>query len=110
MAPPAAAAGSGGKTSECVRVVVRCRPLFGKEIGEDRKKILFMDPKNAVATLQKPGGEMKDAKDFTYDAVYDGESTQLGIYEDTASGIVESVMEGYNGGARIHVGSGGGYF
>ncbi|MGB2014688.1 MAG: hypothetical protein ACPHSF_04405, partial [Flavobacteriales bacterium] len=37
------------------------------EIAEDRKKILFMDGKTAMASLQKPGGGPKDTKDFTYD-------------------------------------------
>jgi hypothetical protein len=31
-----AAVGAMEKKSECVQVVVRCRPLFGKEIAEGR--------------------------------------------------------------------------
>jgi kinesin family protein 3/17 len=29
--------------SECVQVVVRCRPLFGKELAEGRQRIVDMD-------------------------------------------------------------------
>ncbi|KAK9824688.1 hypothetical protein WJX72_012423 [[Myrmecia] bisecta] len=36
-------------------------------------------------------------KSFTFDAVFDWNSTQQEVYEDTAKPIVESVMEGYNG-------------
>jgi kinesin family protein 3/17 len=34
---------------------------------------------------------------FTFDAVYDWNSNQAQIYEETAKPIVESVMQGYNG-------------
>ncbi|CAD7961349.1 unnamed protein product, partial [Amoebophrya sp. A25] len=91
------AGGGGGKNSECVKVVVRCRPMSGREIEDGRKKVVFMDTKTAMASLLKPEGSEKDTKDFTYDAVYDDGATQQVIYEETASGIVESVMEGYNG-------------
>ena len=45
------------KNAECVKVVVRCRPLFGKELNEGRHQIVFMDRENAMATLKKPGQE-----------------------------------------------------
>ena len=34
---------------------------------------------------------------FTYDAVYGPKSTQQQVYDETAFGLVESVLEGYNG-------------
>ena len=55
-----------------------------------------MDKENAMAFLHKPDGSAQP-KEFTYDAVYDETSTQKEIYDETASGIVDSVMEGYNG-------------
>ena len=34
---------SAGSNSECVRVVVRARPLSGKEQADGRKRIMDMD-------------------------------------------------------------------
>jgi len=93
--PLGSRSGKGG--GECVKVVVRVRPLFGKEINEGREKIVEMDPKRGVAILRKPGGTEKDCKDFTYDAVFDERFTQQQIFEDTALEIVDSVMDGFNG-------------
>eukprot|EP00746_Dinoflagellata_sp_MGD_P163435 gnl/MRDRNA2_/MRDRNA2_91468_c0_seq1.p1 gnl/MRDRNA2_/MRDRNA2_91468_c0~~gnl/MRDRNA2_/MRDRNA2_91468_c0_seq1.p1 ORF type:complete len:785 (+),score=223.52 gnl/MRDRNA2_/MRDRNA2_91468_c0_seq1:99-2453(+) len=91
------AAAEPAKGKEAVRVVVRCRPMFGKEINEGREKIVFCNVKQASIFLQKPGGSDKDGKDFTYDAVFDETVTQAMIFEDTGLDIVESVMDGYNG-------------
>lgn len=35
--------GGNGKDKETVKVVVRCRPLFGKELVEGRKSIVTLD-------------------------------------------------------------------
>jgi len=46
--------------------------------------------------MQKPGsGEVP--KVFTYDFVYGPASTQQQVYDECAFGLVESVIEGYNG-------------
>mmetsp|Transcript_29078 Transcript_29078/g.65812 ORF Transcript_29078/g.65812 Transcript_29078/m.65812 type:complete len:796 (-) Transcript_29078:211-2598(-) len=82
---------------ECVKVVVRVRPLSSKEIAESREKIVEMDLKRGVAILLKPGGSEKDSKDFTYDAVFDEKPSQQQIFDDTALEIVDSVMDGFNG-------------
>ena len=58
------------KSSECVKVVVRCRPLSGGERSDNRVQVVFMDRERAMASLQKPGGGQKDCKEFTYDGVY----------------------------------------
>lgn len=91
------AAAEPAKGKEAVRVVVRCRPMFGKELNEGREKIVFCNLKAASIFLQKPGGTASDGKDFTYDAVFDETCTQAGIFEDTGLDIVDSVMDGYNG-------------
>jgi len=80
-----------------VKVVVRVRPLFGKEINEGREKIVTMDMQRGVAILSKPGGSERDQKDFAFDAVFDETVSQQKIFEDAALEIVESVMDGFNG-------------
>lgn len=88
----------GKADSECVRVVVRCRPLNGKETGDGRQRIVDVDTKSGQIAVRNPaadGGEPPKA--FTFDAVFDWESTQRAVYEYAAQGIVDSVLEGYNG-------------
>ena len=46
--------------------------------------------------LKQPG-DAADGRKFTYDYVYGVQSTQRQVYDDSAFGLVESVLEGYNG-------------
>jgi kinesin family protein 3/17 len=92
-----ATAALGKPKGESVKVVVKVRPLFGKEIAEGRERIVQMDLKRGVAILLKPGGSERDCKDFTFDAVFDETATQQVLFDDTALEIVDSVMDGFNG-------------
>ena len=84
------------KKEETVRVVVRCRPLNSKERGDGREKIVQMDSKRGTVTLQALGSN-EPPKTFTFDQVYDDTTDQAVLYEQTASRIVDSVLEGFNG-------------
>lgn len=89
------AASSAVKGKECVKVVVRCRPLFGKEVAENRQPIVEMDLKAAVASLANPAnGQLKS---YTFDSVYDEHTQQNMFYEEAGYPLVESVFDGYNG-------------
>ncbi|GBG29741.1 Kinesin-like protein FLA10 [Hondaea fermentalgiana] len=83
-------------TRECVKVVVRCRPPNKKEIAEKRKSIVKMNTETGYVTLENPRQE-GSTKGFTFDAVYDKDSTQRMVYDETAFPLVESVLEGFNG-------------
>ena len=83
-------------------MVVRCRPLNEKEIKDGHESVVNMDVKRGLVTLQKYGASNKEAlseppREFTFDAVYDCNSTQRDIYDETFSELVESVLNGYNG-------------
>jgi kinesin family protein 3/17 len=109
MVAAAQVAPSGGKAdTECVRVVVRCRPLNSREQADGRARIVEVDKQRGQVTLQAGGkgdggnaaaaaGGADPPKAFTFDAVFDWESTQREVYENTAAGIVASSLEGYNG-------------
>jgi len=86
---------SDKKAGECVKVVIRCRPMSGQEKIDNRENIVEIDTKDGVARIRRPG--TKDFKDFTFDAVYDENTIQANFYEHTGYAIVESVMDGYNG-------------
>mmetsp|Transcript_13483 Transcript_13483/g.22209 ORF Transcript_13483/g.22209 Transcript_13483/m.22209 type:complete len:802 (+) Transcript_13483:58-2463(+) len=85
------------KSGESVKVVVKVRPLNTTETTNANEKIVRMDMKAGVAILSKPGGSDRDAKDFTFDAVFDESATQQTLYDDTALEIVDSVLDGFNG-------------
>jgi hypothetical protein len=53
------------KKSECVRVVIRCRPLSQKELNEGREKVVVMDKENGEVLVQKSTEELP--KRFTFD-------------------------------------------
>jgi kinesin family protein 3/17 len=88
------------KKEECVRVVVRCRPMSSKEKDDGRQKVVEMDKKRGSVVLhadQTKGGSGEPPKTFTFDQVYDDTSQQEVLYQETAARIVDSVLEGFNG-------------
>ncbi|KAL7292241.1 kinesin-like protein KIF3A [Trichogramma pretiosum] len=83
---------------ENVRVVVRLRPVSGKEIDEHCQSIIKIDTLNNVITVRNPNATREEPpKVFVFDAVFDAESTQVDIYNETARPIVNKVLQGYNG-------------
>uniref|UniRef100_A0A182ISY3 Kinesin-like protein n=1 Tax=Anopheles atroparvus TaxID=41427 RepID=A0A182ISY3_ANOAO len=89
--PPAA-------KNECVQVVVRCRPLNNKELTGNFQKVVDVFPsRGVIEILNCNEASRENKKMFTYDAVYDYNSTQQTIYDEVVRPLVASVMEGFNG-------------
>lgn len=84
---------------EAVKVVVRCRPMNSKETAEGRKPVVDVNSSANMVTIINPDANAisADPKSFTFDAVYDSESTQRAVYDETAYPLVDSVLSGYNG-------------
>ncbi|KAI4504428.1 hypothetical protein M0802_000899 [Mischocyttarus mexicanus] len=83
---------------ENVRVVVRVRPLNGKELDGHSKNIIKVDTLNSEITINNPNAlHGEPPKVFSFDAVFDTDSTQVDIYNETARPIVDKVLQGYNG-------------
>ena len=70
-----------------VRVAVRIRPQLAKEIIDACKSCVSKTP-------EEPQIWMGSNKAFTYDFVYDVESQQTEIYQDTVSDLIEGCFEG----------------
>ena len=85
----------GGDSNECVSVVVRCRPMNSKEKNESRTSIIDIDVAARQVSIKNPSD--KDVKSFTYDGAYDDATQQRVFYEESCFGIIESVLEGFNG-------------
>nr|CAB3259106.1 kinesin family member 3B [Phallusia mammillata] len=88
---------SKSKQSECVKVVVRCRPLNQKEIQENHESVVEMDLKLGQVLVKNPKSASEPTKSFTFDAIYNWNSTQSDIFEETFLTLLESVLNGFNG-------------
>ncbi|XP_045175367.2 kinesin-II 95 kDa subunit-like [Mercenaria mercenaria] len=84
--------------SECVKVVVRCRPLSEKEVQKGFERVVEMNTKRGVIEIRNPKLPPSDPKKtFTFDTVYDWNSKQKDLYEETFRDLVENVLQGFNG-------------
>jgi hypothetical protein len=81
------------KNTECVKVMVRARPMNKKEIDNGSQNVVSIDSSLCSVTIQNEGGP----RTFTFDMVYDGDSLQQTVYDECAFSLVENVIEGYNG-------------
>ncbi|XP_064847875.1 kinesin-like protein KIF3C isoform X2 [Oncorhynchus masou masou] len=95
------------KSSETVKVVIRCRPLNRKEeaatAGVTRTPggvggIVEMDISLGQVVLWNPHGPPGEPrKTFTFDSVYDPSSKQRDLYDETVRPLIDSVLDGFNG-------------
>lgn len=86
------------KKEECVRVVVRGRPLNSKEKEDGRQVVVKVDSSRGEITLMNPKGDLGEGpKVYTFDSTFEPNVEQETVYQNTAYPIVESVLEGYNG-------------
>lgn len=89
---------ASSNSPECVKVVVRCRPLSKGEMSDGKKSTVNIDTKRGQIAIKNPKLDEKEpAKQFTFDIVYNWNTEQITLYQETASPIVDSCLEGYNG-------------
>ncbi|KAJ3160014.1 Kinesin-like protein kif3a [Geranomyces michiganensis] len=83
---------------EAVKVVVRCRPFSEKEKAAGHSNVVTINKEAATVGIIDPKTPNDPLpKTFTFDSVFDIQSTQQEVYNKTARPIVESVLAGYNG-------------
>ncbi|KAJ0172839.1 hypothetical protein K1T71_011978 [Dendrolimus kikuchii] len=80
--------------NECVKVVVRCRPLSDKEKNEGYEEVVQVWPDRGAVQVYNPKGQDKL---FTYDAAYDCTADTQTIYDEMVRPLVASVLDGFNG-------------
>nr|XP_046229318.1 kinesin-like protein KIF3C [Scatophagus argus] len=90
---------SKNKSSESVKVVVRCRPLHQKEVSNGPAGgIVQMDLWLGQVILRNPRAPASEPqKTFTFDAVYDASSKQRDLYDESVRPLIDSVLAGFNG-------------
>ncbi|XP_066558377.1 kinesin-like protein KIF3B isoform X2 [Amia ocellicauda] len=86
------------KSSESVKVVVRCRPMNDKEVAANFERVVSVDVKlGQVSVKNSRGASNEHPKMFTFDSVYDWNSKQVELYDETFRPLVDSVLLGFNG-------------
>ncbi|XP_060749754.1 kinesin-like protein KIF3B isoform X3 [Tachysurus vachellii] len=87
------------KSSESVKVVVRCRPMNEKERAANFERVVSVDVKLGQIVVRNPRSRSthEHPKVFTFDSVYDWNSKQVDLYDETFRPLVESVLLGFNG-------------
>ena len=85
------------KGSDNVQVAVRCRPLSSSEEKAGHSVVVRVDSEGGEVTLTPPSSKPEKQRTFVFDSVFDFDSQQLDIYNETARPIADSVLEGYNG-------------
>ena len=75
-----------------VRVGVRVRPVSTNEHGSDN--ILHVDGSSLALSGRR----------FTYDHVFDTNTTQSALYEQVSPQLMQSFLEGYNATVRVKFG------
>ncbi|OXU29727.1 hypothetical protein TSAR_016159 [Trichomalopsis sarcophagae] len=90
---------SADVATQCVQVVVRCRPMDEKETARNCTRVVEMIPSRGAVEIRNPKEDpSKDTvKVFSFDSVYDWNSSQQDIYEETVRPLVSSVLDGFNG-------------
>ncbi|XP_045581615.1 kinesin-like protein KIF3B isoform X2 [Procambarus clarkii] len=87
-----------GSAAEAVKVVVRCRPMNEQETANGHKRVVDMDVDRGVVELRNIKAPDTDPKKtFTFDAVYDWNSKQQELYDETFRPLIDSVLCGFNG-------------
>ncbi|KAL2103506.1 hypothetical protein ACEWY4_000374 [Coilia grayii] len=90
---------SKSKSAESVKVVVRCRPMNEKERAANYERVVSVDVKLGQVAVRNPRGASphEHPKVFTFDSVYDWNSKQVDLYDETFRPLVDSVLLGFNG-------------
>ncbi|XP_063220986.1 kinesin-like protein KIF21A isoform X2 [Bacillus rossius redtenbacheri] len=78
-----------GDDDSSVRVAVRIRPQIARELIE-------MCRQCTSVTAGEPQVTLGTDKSFTYDYVFDTDSTQTQVYDTCVAGLVDGSLEGYN--------------
>lgn len=81
------------KDVETVKVAIRCRPLSKNEKSQGFEEVVSINNDTGEVLVKNPKTNQKP-KQFTFDYAYGQNSTQKQIYEQCASQIILSVLDG----------------
>lgn len=76
-------------SAECVKVIVRCRPMNERENNLKCKTVVKIDGTRAQCILKNPADESSPPKLFTFDGAYDKDSLTEQIYNEISYPLIE---------------------
>lgn len=92
---------SNASSRKNFQVMVRIRPPLPRELNSDQdyRDVVTVSSDNNAVSISETGiddSAVVPVHRFTFDYVYDQDSTQQTIYENSARDAVQSTLEGYN--------------
>jgi hypothetical protein len=80
-----------------VRVAVRCRPMNAKELARNCTNVVSILQNSLTIKPPPDAKENTEDKIFTFDYAYDGDSSQIQVYQDLGQPIITQALDGFNG-------------
>lgn len=88
---------SSAKTKkENILVIVRCRPMSSKEISNGYTEVVKISKNDNSVAVAVPKNDESEYKQFTFDSVFDWNSSQEELYKKMVHPLIESVLDGFN--------------
>lgn len=88
---------SSAKTKkENIQVIVRCRPMSSKEVSNGYTEVVKITKEDNSVAVAVPKNDDSEYKQFTFDSVFDWNSTQEDLYSKMVHPLIESVLNGFN--------------
>ena len=85
-----------GKLSEYIEVFCRFRPPNESELSfSTNNSVILLSPKQLIITQEK---KLELKKDYTFDGLFESDTSKEEFYQKTSQKIVNAVLKGYNGG------------
>ncbi|XP_022258361.1 centromere-associated protein E-like, partial [Limulus polyphemus] len=81
--------------SDCIHVAIRVRPLIQRENRENSNIQWDVKNKNAIFQIDKDGNCVQNVH-YVFDRVFHMNETNMDIFQEICSPIIESVMQGFN--------------
>jgi Cdc6-like AAA superfamily ATPase len=84
------------KLSEYIEVFCRFRPPNESELSfSTNNSVILLSPKQLIITQEK---KLELKKDYTFDGLFESDTSKEEFYQKTSQKIVNAVLKGYNGG------------
>ena len=81
--------------ASALQVSVRVRPLNGRERERSEQVAWICEDGTTLSEIDLEG--IGQVKDYRFTRVYPNNTTNLEVYQDTASSIVRKAIKGFNG-------------
>jgi len=81
---------------ENIQVIVRCRPMSSKEVSNGYTGVVKISKEENSVAVSVPKNDGSEYKQFTFDSVFDWNSTQEELYKKMVHPLIESVLNGFN--------------